>query len=56
MKEGTCNFININAVIAGKILNPVVTKAKEYSTEIEDKINRSNNQTFKYAKGSPLLI
>jgi len=55
-KEGTSNFINVSAEIAGKILNPVVSKAKEYSTEIEEKINRSNNQTFKYAKGNRLLI
>lgn len=40
----------MSADFAGKLLNPVVTKAMEYSNDIGDKINRSQNETVKYAK------
>lgn len=36
---------------ANKILNPVIEKTKEYTTEIKTKIDQSDNGTVKYAKG-----
>lgn len=55
LKENTSNIIHISSEYAGKILNPVLAKTKEYSQEIEDKINHSENHTVKYFTGIALL-
>ena len=51
IKTGTVNMFNVSSEYACKILNPVVTKAKQYSEDITKKINESDNKTVKYVKG-----
>lgn len=50
LKSSTSNIITVGSEYVGKILNPVVTKAKEYGDDISNKINQSNNKTVKYVK------
>ena len=50
VKQGTTNIFNVSTEYATKLLAPVVTKAKEYSNDVGNKINQSTNPAVKYAK------
>lgn len=52
LKQGTNNFVQVSTDFAGKLLAPVVEKTKEYTHEIKEKIDKSENNTVKYAKGT----
>jgi hypothetical protein len=56
MKDGATNIFTVSSDYVGKILNPVVGKAKEYGEGISNKVDQSDNKTFKYVKGSFYFI
>lgn len=45
-------MIHVGGEYVTKIMTPVIAKTTEYSHNLENKINQSNNQTVKYAKGN----
>jgi predicted AlkP superfamily phosphohydrolase/phosphomutase len=41
----------VSSDLANKFLTPVIEKTKEYTSDLKEKIDRSENGTVKYAKG-----
>ena len=51
LKEGTNKAITVGGEYLSAILNPVVTKGKEWGKGIGEKIEKSENENVQYAKG-----
>ena len=45
-------MFQVSAEYANKILTPVLDKTREYTNDIKTKIDRSENEKIKYAKGT----
>lgn len=56
MKNGTSKVFQVSSEYANKILTPVLDKTREYTNDIKTKIDRSENEKIKYAKGTLFVI